>query len=188
MKNFPTIASLLSVAAFAVATPSYAQNAPEGPRAEAIVGWDNFDGQSSLNSDGVTYGVGVGYDFSIASNSSLGIDAEVTDSDVKKNSPLGGNENLHMSAKRDLYVGARYTYAATDKVNLFATVGYSNQRVSGATSLGDHDSTNLDGVRVGAGVQYDFTDKIYWTTSYRYTNYEAGLERHQAMTGLGFRF
>lgn len=185
--NKITLVAAALAATCTVAVPAYAE-APNGPRAEAILGWDHFNGDTSLDDDGVTYGIGLGYDYAISGKSALGIDAEFTDSNGEQTKPLGADVTAKLSADRELYVGGRYTYAANDKINLFATAGYTNQRINVASSIGQEADQDLDGVRVGAGVQYNITDKLYWTTSYRYSNYEAGLDRSQVVTGIGFRF
>ncbi len=169
------------------AVPAHAQ-APEGPRAEAIVGWDQLDSDVAIDEDGVSYGIGIGYDFAVAQNLSLGVDAEITDSDISDEITLTPGVDAEFNAKRDLYAGGRVTYSVSDRVNLFATAGYTNLRVGGETTLGQSENENLDGVRLGVGAQYDLTDQFYLTTSYRYSNYEAGVERNQVMGGLGFRF
>ena len=50
------------------------------------------------------------------------------------------------------------------------------------------DSANADGVRVGAGAEYAIGPNSYVKAEYRYSNYEGGFERHQALAGFGFRF
>lgn len=179
-------AAAFTVAAFAPAAAS-AQTAPAGPRAEVIVGWDHANGDG-FDDDGIVYGLGIGYDLPVSSRSSLGVDAEISDSSAKRTVALGGGIDATYKAKRDLYVGARYSYAVADDLSLFATAGYTNQRLHAETSLGQSDSANLDGVRLGLGAQYDLSDNLYWTSSYRYSNYEAGFDRHQVVTGIGYRF
>ena len=48
--------------------------------------------------------------------------------------------------------------------------------------------TNLDGVRVGAGLQYAIGGKSYVGGEYRYSNYEADVSRHQLALTVGTRF
>ena len=48
-----------------------------------------------------------------------------------------------------------------------------------------------DNVRVdldGLGAQYALGSHAYLGAEYRYSNYEAGLSRHQAVGTIGFRF
>jgi outer membrane immunogenic protein len=76
---------------------------------------------------------------------------------------------------------------------LYAKAGYVNGRVNVAYdapgSADDFDDgVNLDGVRVGAGVEFALGGNIYAKTEYRYSNYEAGYDKHQLVGGLGIRF
>ncbi len=47
---------------------------------------------------------------------------------------------------------------------------------------------NLDGLRLGAGVQQGFGRNAYGKIEYRYSNYEAGIERHNVLVGVGLTF
>ncbi|HEX9932395.1 MAG TPA: outer membrane beta-barrel protein [Allosphingosinicella sp.] len=75
---------------------------------------------------------------------------------------------------------------------VYALAGYTNGRFridydpanGPATSV----SEDLDGVRVGAGFQQGFGNNLYTKVEYRYSNYEAGAERHQVIAGLGIAF
>ena len=42
--------------------------------------------------------------------------------------------------------------------------------------------------RSGLGYEYLLSGKSYLKLEYRYSNYEGGIERNQAVTGFGFRF
>ena len=76
----------------------------------------------------------------------------------------------------------------SENVLVYGKVGYSNARVE-ATASNVTTGTNLDGIRVGAGVEYQFDNSpISIRAEYRYTNYEAGVERHQGVLGLSYRF
>ncbi len=50
------------------------------------------------------------------------------------------------------------------------------------------ESANGDGIRAGVGGQYALGANSYIGTEYRYSNYEAGLSRHQVAATFGFRF
>jgi outer membrane immunogenic protein len=45
-----------------------------------------------------------------------------------------------------------------------------------------------DGLRVGAGVEQAIGRNAFVKAEYRYSNYEQGYSRHQAVGGFGFRF
>ena len=89
MKKFVALTAVATAAL--AATPALAQ-APQGPRVEALVGYDaprikvNDSGiNGTFKDEGVVYGVGAGYDFALGNGASLGVDLEASDS----TSPLG---------------------------------------------------------------------------------------------------
>lgn len=177
---FASVAS----AAFLAATPAFAQDAPavSGPRVEALVGYDRvkIDGE---HDGGVLFGIGAGYDFAIGNGVSLGADVEATESTQKE----GDADIAQVKAGRDLYAGGRVSFAVSPKANLYLKGGYTNARFK-ATDGVDSVSANADGFRVGAGGQYNVAGKAYVGGEYRYSNYEAGLTRHQVALTVGTRF
>ncbi|SNS81310.1 outer membrane immunogenic protein [Sphingomonas laterariae] len=174
MKRFVAVA----LAATAFATPAFAQDdaAFTGPRVEAIVGYDNVGVPGASNPDGVLYGVGVGYDFEEAGGI-FGVEAELTDSTTKKT--IGGAK---LESDRDIYVGARVG-DVVGPVLLYVKVGYTNARIDV-----DGDGSNGNGVRGGIGFEYGIGAKGYAKAEYRYSNYEGGVTRNQAVMGFGYRF
>ena len=131
---------------------------------------------------GLMYGIGAGYDFRLG-NVVLGIEGEVVDSTTGD-----CNGGVCADAARDLYIGGRIGAVVGDNVLVYGKVGYSNARVE-ATAANVTTGTNLDGIRVGAGVEWQFDNSpISLRAEYRYTNYEAGVERHQGVLGLSYRF
>jgi outer membrane immunogenic protein len=186
--------TLLAAAAAAVASaPAFAAGVT-GPRVEAVLGWDHVKTDLGAlgrpSQDGFLYGLGVGYDFGLSEKVSLGVDAEISDSTADFD-VAAGTSRARLSAGRDLYVGGRVTGAVTDKLNLYAKVGYTNARFTGSTTIGGattRASGNADGIRGGLGLQYALGDKAYVGAEYRYSNYEADLSRHQLVGTIGFRF
>ena len=173
------LAALAGTAALA-ATPASAQDAVafSGGHIEAITGYDHI----SDGDDGILYGIGGGYDFRTG-NVVLGIEGEVLESTA--GDCVG---TLCVDASRDFYIGGRVGVVAAPRVLIYGKVGYSNARVDITdTNLDDH--TNLDGIRAGAGVEWQFRNSpLSIRAEYRYTNYELGVERHQGTLGLAFRF
>lgn len=187
---------IAALAATAMATPALAQEAAPftGFRAEGLVGYDNVKGNGGSR-DGIAYGGAAGYDFQLGS-AVAGIEGEYLDSDSKgcERSFVSVNDTICADANRDLYVGGRLGFAATPSTLLYAKAGYTNARfgvrytdpVTPAASF--RTSDELDGIRVGAGVEQKLGQNLYAKAEYRYSNYEAGIERHQVLGGLGFRF
>ena len=168
---------IASVAVFGLATPAFAQDdtVASGFRLEAVAGIDNVDIEGEGDT-GFAYGVAAGYDFNTGSNILVGADAEVTFSTTEK---------YDVDAGRDLYVGGRIGTQVGSGVLLYAKAGYTNARINVAGSNNDF---NVDGVRVGAGIEAPLTDRFFVKAEYRYSNYELGIERHQGLAGVGVRF
>jgi len=187
------IAALFGVTA---ATPALAQDgAPfTGPRVEGLVGYDNLKGNGASR-DGLAYGAGVGYDFQLG-GMVAGVEGEWMDSNTDgcRNGFVTATDRICATAKRDLYVGGRIGAAVTPSTLLYAKAGYTNARVGvnytdSATPTANFSTRdNLDGVRVGAGVEQKLGTNLYAKAEYRYSNYEQGVSRHQVVGGIGFRF
>lgn len=178
----------ISAAALA-ATPALAQ-APQGPRVEALVGYDvvkvdlgdtGIDG--SFKDEGVLYGVGAGYDFALGNGASLGVDVEASDSTAKESNAEGT-----LKAKRDLYAGGRVSFPlGADGSNVYLKGGYTNARFAASDGLVNA-SENLQGYRLGAGAQFAVRGKAYVGGEYRFSDYEQDVSRHQLALNVGTRF
>lgn len=194
MRKF-AIAAVL--AAGTIATPAFAQDTNNlgGFRIEGLVGYDHPSIEDE-NADGIVYGVGVGYDFQ-AGNAVFGIEAEATDSSADESVTgvtLAG-DTLRVRAGRDLYIGGRAGFGIGGNSLIYAKAGYTNARMrveyedGTAGTVNDFtESGNLDGIRAGVGAQIGLSSNAYLRTEYRYSNYEAGVDRHQVVGGIGFRF
>jgi len=158
----------------------------------------------------LTYGGDLGYDAAIGNSLVIGAEGEVTGSTGKvSNSPTNAAALGYgrVKAGRDLYIGGRLGVRAAPSTLIYAKGGYTNQRLDltasdGTTETGAH--YNLDGYRVGAGVEQAIGGKAYAKIEYRYSNYgDARLEypngantnnfdvdtdRHQIVAGVGVRF
>jgi outer membrane immunogenic protein len=177
-------ASLFSAA---IAAPALAQDAAAGPtftgaHVEAVGGWDRVQGQGS-HDNGVLYGVGAGYDIQ-RGGVVLGVEGEATDSTQKESA--GG---LTEHASRDLYAGGRIGVVVGGNNLLYAKAGYTNARfgISG-TGTDTFAHGNLDGARVGAGVEHALGNRAFVKAEYRYSDYQQGVSRNQVVAGVGLRF
>jgi len=187
-------ASVAAIAAFAA--PASAQ-VRSGARIEAMAGWDNvsigledYGVDASIDESGIVFGIGAGYDFAMGENSSFGIDIEASESTAEGDYEDGG-DTAGINYGRDLYAGLRFTTAVGENTNIYVKAGYTNLRVSVNGEVDDDEvggSANANGVRAGVGAQFGLGESAYIGAEYRYSNYEAGLTRHQAVATLGFRF
>jgi outer membrane immunogenic protein len=189
------------IATTAVAAPAFAQDEGSfnGPRAEAIVGWDHVTDSSGYDAskDGVTYGGAIGYDLQ-RGNAVFGVEGEITGASTRDraNDVLVAGDSLRVKAGRDLYVGGRLGFVAGGRTLIYAKAGYTNAgfdtRYSSPT-VSFHEKDNQDGWRVGAGAEYKLTSKVYLKGEYRYSDYgsdDNGIDakRHQVVGGVGVRF
>lgn len=174
--------ALALAALTAAATPAFAQDeAPTftGGYISGVVGYDIVDFNSGAidNPDGVLYGVNLGYDLQRGSTV-FGIEGEVAESSAE----IKVGNVVAASAGRDLYVGGRIGFV-TGQTLVYGKVGYTNARVETVAGNG-----NFDGIRVGGGAEFKFSQNLFAKAEYRYSNYEADTERHQIVAGLGVRF
>lgn len=182
------------LAATAIATPALAQeSAPfTGPRIEGIVGWDRVQANGG-HDDEVMYGVNAGYDAQMG-GAVVGGEVEYSDSDNRAcvGSTTVADPRVCAKAGRDLYVGGRVGTVVGSRTLLYAGAGYTNAGIKVTSDDGVDEVTlgskHLDGVRLKAGAEYAVGTNSYVKAEYRYSNYEAGVERHQALAGFGFRF
>lgn len=188
---------LAALVAGTAATPALAQPADgrfTGFRVEGIVGYDSTDIEGE-GSDGIVYGVGAGYDVQ-AGNIVIGIDGEVSKSTVDEcvTSAVVAGDELCVEAGRELSVGGRVGFVAGSNALVYARAGYTNARVEvdyddpTGTVLDTFEGRNLDGVRVGGGVELGLGTNAFAKAEYRYSNYEDGFDRHQVVGGVGLRF
>ncbi|MDY7524163.1 outer membrane protein [Sphingomonas sp. 10B4] len=225
MRKFALTAATAALT-LGLAAPAFAQDGPPPPRDDAtftgaragvILGYDklqpgrgpNSDIGSNRKADGLTYGGDIGYDAAFH-GVVLGVEGEVTGSTADvSNAPISAGALGYGRVKtgRDLYVGGRLGYVVAPKTMIYAKGGYTNARLdltanNGTVTTGNH--YNLDGYRVGAGVEQKIGRTTYAKVEYRYSNYgDARLEyanggntnnfsvntdRHQVVAGVGVRF
>lgn len=159
MKFFGVV---LAAAAATLAVPAAAADFT-GPRVEVTAGVD--DVKNARDTTDVTYGVTVGLDADIGGTPLIvGVEAGVD----------------NFADRRDIGAAARLGIRASDNVLLYGKVGYANFK--------DANSRELDGLRVGGGLEFGLTDNLFAGVEYRYTDFEAGVGKHGAVARLGLRF
>lgn len=219
------IATLLAGATFAVATPSFAQTVDDnsaftGLRVQAVTGYDAISAGSSVDDDanvdndqsaeGIIYGAAVGYDIDLG-GVVIGPEAEFTFSSAKTEFEDGDFEGFglgRVSAERDLYLGARVGARVGDNALAYVKGGYTNATLNTTNTVGTtefRDGYDLDGFRVGGGVEVALSQNMFLNAEYRYSKYseaevdfegsvpdadrfDIDLDRHQVAVGLGLRF
>ena len=227
-----SIALLLAGGSLAIlAAPAAAQDDTtfQGPWVAGVGGFDKNKAGSTIDDDvddpddddgvfdedesanGIVYGAAVGYDIDLGTMV-IGAEAELTDSTA--DSDFAGDPETDfglgsVDTGRDIYVGARAGFKATENTLVYAKGGYTNARYNFIGSDGTTDyETNLDtdGWRVGAGVEQKIGSNAFAKVEYRYSNYNSGeidfeaegiedsdqfdidTDRHQVVAGVGWRF
>ena len=158
MKNL----MLTTLAALALATPAVAANPFTGVRAEVTAGLDDVTG--GFDTTAVSYGVGVGVDAEVYPRVIVGLAANLD----------------NVFDRRQVAANARLGYVVTDRVMVYGTAGYANWRQLA--------STELEGFRLGAGVEARVVGPFYAKAEYRYSNFQDGVGQHGAIVGAGLRF
>ena len=218
---------LTALLAGTFAAPAIAQDAAPftGFRLEGLAGYGQLgtgeDPDTGLNNDegdqsieGAVFGVGVGYDFNLG-NLVAGVEGEFTESTGRQESDervRGVNFTSSLETGRDLYVGGRLGFVAGPSTLVYGKAGYTNTSLE-ASTVGNNDrfelDTNIDGWRIGAGIEQLFGPNAFGKLEYRYSNYnnldfsddfdidnfrsedfdtDIDLDRHQVVVGVGFRF
>lgn len=219
---------LAALLAGGAAAPAMAQDGTPftGFRVEGIAGYGELgtgedpdegvdnDDQADESIEGAVFGVGVGYDFNLG-GLVAGVEGEFTESTGSQESDEtvnGINFTSTIETGRDLYVGGRLGFVAGPSTLVYGKAGYTNTSVEAATA-GNNDrfelDSNIDGWRLGAGIEQLFGPNAFGKIEYRYSNYnnldfsddfdlddfrsedfdtDIDLDRHQVVVGLGFRF
>ena len=153
---------LASVAALAFATPAFAAETADfaGPRVSVSAGLADDD---VVGDDAFSYGAEAGYDWNM-NGVVVGLSAEIGDTD---------------KTGRELGATARVGGVVGKKALIYALGGYSNLNAAGL---------NFEGFQVGGGVEVAIGKQAFVKYEHRYANYDAGVEFHQNLLGLGLRF
>lgn len=205
-----------------IAAPAAAQAVDPvftGPRVGVIAGYGQLgtgedpergtenDGSGDQSIEGLTYGVDGGFDFSIG-GLVAGVEGEFSESTGKQETgeSIAVPFSSRIETGRDLYVGGRLGVLASPRTLVYGKAGYTNTSIESAFEDADERlefDTNIDGYRLGAGVEHLFGNKLYGKVEYRYSNYgkldfsdddeqdfqtSIDLDRHQVVAGLGVRF
>jgi len=217
MRKLVFVAAL--AASSALAAPAFAQDsAPSGFRVGVVGGLDIVRPGDSEDSrirgddqsiEGALYGVEAGYDIPLG-GVVLGIEGELSGSTAKVTTDTSDPNYFgygRVKAGRDIYVGARVGVPVGTGTLLYAKGGYTNARLNVTADNGtttQDENFQLDGWRLGAGVEKSIGSNTYAKLEYRYSNYtnadfqfangavtdtfDVDTDRHQIVAGVGFRF
>jgi len=158
-----------AAAAALAATPAMA-NPFTGVRAEVTAGADDVTG--GVDTTDVAYGAGAGFDAELY----VGFDAE-----LYKNVVVGVEATLdNVFDRRNVGASARLGYVVADKVLVYGKVGYSNWKQT--------TTAELEGLRLGGGLEAKLVGPVYGKVEYRYTDFNGNVGQHGGLVGVGLRF
>jgi outer membrane immunogenic protein len=143
-----------------VATPAMAGDFT-GVRAEVTAGLD--DVQGGVDTTDVTYGASVGLDAELYKGVIVGVEATAD----------------NVLDRRNVAAAARVGLVIKD-VLVFGKVGYANWKQT--------TTRELEGLRLGGGLEAKLAGPVYGKVEYRYTDFNQGVGQHGALVGLGLRF
>jgi len=154
---------LIAAAVALVAVPSVASASEfTGIRVEGSAGYDDVTAIQDRNE--VTYGVAAGFDAEVYPRVIVGVEAGIEN-------PFDG---------RAVSTSARVGYNVADKALVYGKIGYDRTKVS--------KSVELDGLRVGGGVEFKVGSRLFVGPEYNYTDFEGGAGRHAIKIRAGMRF
>lgn len=180
-----------------------------GPHVEVVAGL-NHESRDELNrklkDDSLVYGVGAGYDLR-AGNVVFGVLGEVSGTtnrncgayDIKATPTTPSLAGRVCSrGQRSLFAGARLGYAMGEHTLGYVLGGYENIRsktsfdgTSNGIDATKRGHRSEDGFRVGAGLEHAVSEHAFVKAEYRYSRtgpQDPTSERHQLVTGIGYRF
>lgn len=205
------ITTLAVVVAAAVATPAFAQNEDatfDGPYVGAYAGYDKVTikeeapNGGSGSKDGVAFGGIFGYNVDMG-NTLVGIEAEIGDASTKESEQdfIVTGDEVSLSANLDLFIGARIGFKPSPKSLVYLKAGYAVTKFKAAYFDGTttySDTADLDGYRLGAGVEFAVSQSISVRGEYRYSDFGewvyqgtptgVGARRHQVVIGVVSKF
>lgn len=155
------ITLVMAAAAALVAAPAMASDFT-GVRAEVTAGLD--DVTEGVDPTDVTYGAGVGVDAELYKNVIVGVEATVD----------------NVFDRRNIGAAARLGVVVADKALVYGKVGYTNWKQT--------TSAELEGLRLGAGVEANLVGPVYGKVEYRYTDFAGNVGNHGGLVGFGVRF
>ena len=167
---------------------------------------------SASNGD-VGYGLEAGYDMMIGRSPILvGIYGGVDLGSTSACAEIAGDDRACAETDLAFHAGLRAGYVVSPALMVYAKGGYSrgDLDIRYDADVEDEDdvildsSTNRNGFHLGGGFEIAFSRNFYGKLEYSYTDFgsateafdqpsilpgfSVGLDRHQAVAGLGFRF
>lgn len=151
---------LALVAVVGLATPAVAADKPNSNFVGPKVELTaGLDNVKNYRDSKINYGAAAGFDLPVGNRLTVGVEA---------------NAN-NVFDYTDIGASARLGVAVTDNLLLYGKAGYAKLR-------------DFSGPRVGAGLELHSGLPFYSKVEYRYSDFQDGVGRHEALVGFGLRF
>jgi outer membrane immunogenic protein len=154
--------------------------------------------EAGTDVDGGLFGGFVGYNHQLDNNWVIGAEADF-EGNWAEDSVVVAPDTLEYGLDWQGSVRARAGFAM-DRALIYGTAGWAYGRgYAEVVGLGK-ETENFNGLTVGAGVDYAFTDNVFARLEYRYTNFgeknyqaygetfELDVDQHAVKVGLGVKF
>ncbi|MBP7335568.1 outer membrane beta-barrel protein [Niveispirillum sp.] len=180
------------------AAPSLAQSPFDGAYVGAFTGYtDNNASATSgaaradIDRDGWLYGAYAGYGQTF-DKFYFGGEAEIGTASLSGNSGTVAGLPTKLNTNESWGLSARAGYLLTDTTLLYARAGWQRTNYDVTVGTGANRikvSDNLDGYRLGGGLEYAVTDNVLVRTEYNYVNYDnTNFRENQVRVGVAYRF
>ena len=114
-------------------------------------------------------------------NPFTGVRAEVTAGADNVTGGIGVEANVdNVLDRRNVGASARLGYVVADTVLVYGKVGYSNWKQT--------TTAELEGLRLGGGLEAKLLGPVYGKVEYRYTDFNGNVGQHGGLVGIGLRF
>lgn len=192
-------ALLAGVALVAVgAAPSLAQSPFDGAYVGAYTGYTDNDASAvsgtvrgDINREGVLYGAYAGYGQTI-DQFYFGGEAEIGTANLSGSTGRVAGVRTKLDTNESWGLTARAGYLVKDQILVYGRAGW--QRTNYDITVGTGTSQvkrgdNLDGYRLGGGVEFAVTNNILVRGEYNYINYnDTNFTENQLRLGVAYRF
>ena len=134
------------------------------------LGAGSFNG---IGGEGIIGGALIGYDYRLNSNIVIGIQGDISGSNLETSVSVPGLGSL--SARPDLLysVSGRLGWLSSEDTLLYIIAGYTHADYNVSITPGPNFNEHYDGFHVGGGIETHITPRLTARIEYRYTNFSA---------------
>ncbi|MFY8093919.1 MAG: outer membrane protein [Niveispirillum sp.] len=180
------------------AAPSLAQSPFDGAYVGVFTGYSDTNASATsgtananIDADAWLYGAYAGYGKTF-DKLYLGAEAELGSASLSSNSGTVAGFATKLDANESWGLSARAGYLVADDVLLYGRAGWQRTNYDVTVGTGANRikvGDNLDGYRLGGGLEYALTDNVLVRTEYNYVNYDdTNFRENQVRVGVAYRF